>query len=332
MRFSEENQQKVLRAIDKPSPKNKSARRINRRLTVAAMGILLFTIILFLPSMEHVIAKIPFISHFVKEEEQRMEEMDSIFKEIQLVLDEQGMEIGAAGMEGKEIKVHIMGLTEDSKDIADQIHNRLEEVGLADYEVKVTAYEEGEMDFERHHNNKDIQDSIALQEALTNRLQQEGYELMFPVQVRINDVEGIYMNAIVPDTESRLEQLEEIMKDEAKVYGEEYKLSIRQVEKVAREQELRWEKTGALRHISSALMEAEKYPVTGFAHSFHPYPLQIKVKTSLEVNDPQTSEIAMEILNEIELYIQTDEGTKSIRDDLYEVKVLSKDKKEIKVK
>ncbi len=30
---------------------------------------------------------------------------------------------------------------------------------------------------------------------------------MFPVQERINNVEGIYINVIVPDTEQRLETL-----------------------------------------------------------------------------------------------------------------------------
>jgi translation elongation factor EF-1beta len=332
MRFSEENQQKVLNAIDKPSQKNKSPRRINRIVAVSTMGILLFSIILFLPSMEHVIAKIPFISHFVKEEEQRMEEKVSIFKEIQFVLDERGMEIGAAGVEGKEITVHLMGLTEESEDIADQIQVRLEQEGFANYDVNVTPYEEGETEFDRNFDDHDVQNSIALQEALTNRLQQEGYELMFPVQARINDLEGIYMNVIVPDTENRLEQLEEIMKEVAKVYGDEYKLDIRQVEKIAREQEIRWEKIGALDHISSALMEGGKYPVTGFAHSFHPYPLQIKIKTSMKSDDSKALETAKEILNEIDLYIKTDERTKTIREDLYEVKVLSKDKREIKVK
>ncbi len=107
------------------------------------------------------------------------------------------------------------------------------------------------------------------------------------------------------------------------VYGDKYKLDVRHVQQIAREQEKRWGKTGAIGHIRDVLMEAKNLQVTGYAYSFHLYPLQLKIKSSLDANDPKASEIAKEIRSEIDLFIQNDELTKNIRNDKYNVKVLT---------
>lgn len=333
MHFTEINQRRVLNDIDTPSQKNKSPRKhLYSAITAIGIVLLLFTSVLFLPSIEYVLAKIPYISQFIKEEEQRMDKMDDILNEIDLVVKENSMEIGDLRIDSTELQVHLIGLSGKSESITQQINSQLEEAGFTGYDVKVVAYEENEMQTEQSKQEiEQFEDSEALRTALTARLKAERYELMFPVSVSINKIEGIYMNVIVPESEGRLDLLKEIMAEEAKIYGDEYNLDIRQVQKIAREQEKRWGKTGAIGHIGSALMEAKNLQVNGFAYSFHPYPLQIEVKTSLELDDSEAVQIAKEIHSEINLFIQTDERTKPIREDRYKVKVLGKDKKEIKV-
>ncbi|OZU87122.1 hypothetical protein CIL03_18225 [Virgibacillus indicus] len=335
MRFTEKNQQTVLNELDTPLQRNKSRKPIRNGLTAAAIVLLLLGGALFVPSIENVVAKIPYISQFIKQEEQRMNQMDSILDEVNAVAEENGMKLRDLRMDSKEMEVHLIGLSGNNESITEQIQSKLDEAGFTGYDVKVVAYEEEEQEIETERSKEEIEqdsrDSEALKAALKERLEAQGYELMFPVSVRINNVEGIYMNVIVPESEERLEQLKEIMKEEAKVYGDDYKLDVRQVQKIAREQEIRWQKTGAISNIGRALMEADNLHVNGFSYSFHPYPLEINVKTSLELDNPEAVEIAKEIHSEIDSFIQSDEETKTIRDDQYNVKVLSKDKKEIGV-
>lgn len=334
MKFKESHQQKVLSQLDTPPRKGKPRMLLLSSLTAAALVVILLGSALFMPAMENVVAKIPYISQFIKEEEQRLDQMENISDQVKIIAKENGLKIGnlQLRLEKKELKVAFTGLSGNEKNLSDQIQTQLGEAGLTGYEVTVVPFKEKEIQAERSKEEieQDMRDSEALQATLTKRLKAEGYELMFPISVRINDIEGIFMNVIVPETEDRLDQLKEIMKEEAQVYGDEYKLDVRQVQKIAREQEKQWAKTGALGHIASALMEAKNLPVTGFAYSFHPYPLQITVKTSLNEGDPDAQQIAQEISSEIDLLIQSDEETEAIRDARYNVKVLSKDKKEIK--
>lgn len=336
MRFTKKNQQNVLNEIDSPPQKKKSRKRFYGGLTAAVIVILLLGGTAFIPNIESVVAKIPYISQFIKEEEQRMDQMESILDEINLVVEENGMKIGdlQVQVEEKEAKVHLIGLSGKNKSVTDQINSQLEKAGFTSYDVKVVPYEEEEeiqTERSKEEIEQDMQNSKALKTSLTERLKAQGYELMFPVSVRINNKEGIYMNVIVPESEKRLKQLKKIMKEEAKAYGDEYKLDVRQVQKIAREQEKRWQETGAIGHIGRALMEAKDLHVTGYAYSFHPYPLQLKIKTSLESDNPKASQIAKKIHSEIDLFIQSNEETQTIRDDRYNVIVLSKDKEEIKV-
>ncbi|WP_163970442.1 DUF4030 domain-containing protein [Oceanobacillus halotolerans] len=334
LRFTKNHQQKVLNRLHTPLQKKKPRKYVYSGLTAVAIVLLLFGGTFFAPTMEQVIAKIPYISNFIEQEDERMAEMESILADINHVVDKNEMNIGDVQIETqeKEITLFLIGLAENSEHITDQIYTQLDKTGYSNYQVEVAPYEEKEIQTERTEEEiqQYMQDTEALRTSIAERLKEEEYELMFPIQVRINDVEGTYVNVIVPESENRLEQLKEIMKEEAKAYGDEYKLDVRQVEKIARKQEKRWQETGAISHIARALMEGEKFPVTGFSHSFHPYPLQIKVKTSLDGNDSEAKQIAEEIRSEIDLFIQTDEKTETIGDDRYEVKVLNKDKKEIK--
>ncbi|WP_430787098.1 DUF4030 domain-containing protein [Virgibacillus flavescens] len=336
MHFTKKNQQKVLNEIDSPPQKKKPGKRFYAGLTVAILVMLLIGGTVFTQDIETVLAKIPYISQFIKEEEQRNEKMESILDKVNLVVEENGMELGdlQIHVDEKEVKVHIRGLTENNKSISNQIESQFEKSGFTSYDVKVVAYEEPEkIQTERRKAEleEDMQDSEALKTTLKKRLKSQEYELMFPISVRINNLEGVYINVIVPESENRLEQLKEIVKKEAEAYGDEYKLDVRQVQKTARQQEIRWGKTRAIEHIGRALMEANDLHVTTYSYSFHPYPLQLKIKTSLDSDNPKASEIAKEIHSEIDLFIQSSEDTQTIRDDRYNVIVLSKDKKEIKV-
>ncbi|MYL49972.1 DUF4030 domain-containing protein [Halobacillus litoralis] len=331
MKLEEEHQKKVLERLQSPEDRRKSKAR--RFWMGAAVVVLLLGGLLFTPAMEHVVAKIPYISQFIEQEEDRMVRMETFFNEANQSIEKEGYRIGnmQVSKEDKEVIVELIEIEVGKRKIQTIVEDHLEDNGFHNYEVSVKPFEERvyqsdvtEEEMEQFHKN-----TKELEGKLTARLQEENFELMFPVQVQMNPTQGVYINVIVPETETRLSLLEDIMLEEGQEYNEEPKLDIRQVEKKAREQEKRWEETGAVNDIAQAMMESEQYPVTGFAYSFHPYPLQIKIKTSLDRSNENSKEIAEEIREEIDLFIQTGDKTAPIRGDEYEVYVLSKDKKNI---
>ncbi|WP_077622643.1 DUF4030 domain-containing protein [Sediminibacillus massiliensis] len=333
MKFGKDHQRRVLDQLNKTSVKNKRKRNFKLRLMTAVVGILLVACLAFTPEMQHVLAKIPYISQFLEQEEERMEQMDTLLKEVNLLTQKEGYQLENFHMnhDDKEMIVALNNWSEKNDEMKNSIIEILTESGFDGYDVKVIPYEEKEIktDVTEEEMEQYQKDSQELTETLTNRLEEENFELMFPVQVQMNPTQGVYINVILPETEDRLDLVEKIMKEEGEKYIDKPKLDIRQVQKKAREQEIRWEETGAVHHIAQAMMESEEFPVTGFSYSFHPYPLQIKIKTSLESSDNDAEKVAEEIKDEINLYIESGEGTEPIRGDEFEVHVLGKDKKEI---
>ncbi|MYL63442.1 DUF4030 domain-containing protein [Bacillus hwajinpoensis] len=333
MAFTKRHQEQVLRNLGTTKRKKNSRKRIISGVTAVALFAMLALSTIFAPVMENVLAKIPYISQFVEDEEQKMEKWDTILNQVTTIVEKNDLELRNINIFDREmsVKIFLNKLPENEEKIIVQIQTEFNDTGLNGYEVSVVVYEEEEIKTEQSQEEIELamQNNQKLEEALTERLQLEEYELMFPVSVRITQG-SVYMNVIVPKTEERIDQLKEILKDEAKDFGNNYELDVRQVEKIAREQEKRWEKTGAIGDIGGALTESTEFPVTGFAYSFHPYPLEIIVKTSLSRDDSESSQVAENIRAEIDLYIQNDEDTETIRNDEYDVKVLSEDKKEIK--
>ena len=97
----------------------------------------------------------------------------------------------------------------------------------------------------------------------------------------------------------------------------------------AREQELRWGKNNIISILVGGLMANKEFKVSGFSYSFHPLPLQITIKTSVDSSDDEAKDLAKRIEDEINSFIQTDDITKEVRNDPYEITILSKDKKKI---
>ncbi|KGP90304.1 hypothetical protein N780_06105 [Pontibacillus chungwhensis BH030062] len=331
MKFKKSNQRNVLNRLDSPPRPKRTKRYLTPVITAVALVFIMFASILYVPSLEPVLAKIPFISQYVQDEEERREEVEKVLQTVNASVKEQGYELAHYVSDEKGIELSVKDEEVSLEELATQVENALDDKGLGGYKVEVVPTKKSssqplELTEEEKANEEE---SKRIEKSLTERLEREGYELMFPVSVRINDREGIYMNIIVTKEESRMDQLEMIAKEEAESVDAELKLDIRQVEKKAREQEKRWDDTGALNDIAGALVDSGEYPVTGFSYSFHPYPLVMKVKTSLEKGSDEAAQIAEEIHSEVEQYIQNGEGTEAIRDDTYNLMILDKNEEEI---
>lgn len=324
MKFTKSDQQKVLNQLNASSSKKRHRKFLLSGLTIATVLLLLVAGSFFIPNIDNVVAKIPYINKFIKEEEIQREDEKQVHNFVGNLLEENGLKVGywSFSREEREMIVEIIDLNEVDNDILEEIEQQLKDEQLNGYEVMLVPYEPPEdMLTERSEGEieQDILTSNELISVLTERIESEGYELMFPIQVGIDQKDVIDITVIVPKSEYRLEKLKEIMKEEASNYGNEFKFDVRQVQKKAREQEKRWEKTDAISNIGIALEASDQFPVTGFAYSFHPYPVQIIIKTSLDPNDSEALQIANEIRSEIDSYIESSEETATIRDDQYKV-------------
>ncbi|XXM72388.1 hypothetical protein ACQ0QQ_00350 [Lysinibacillus sphaericus] len=334
--FEKEHQKNVLDKIGQLSNK-KTGRRKRTYPLVAAFAciILVSNFWLFHENIEGVLAKLPYISQFIKQDEDRMERMQVMLGELDRLLDQKGVDMPNwnfhMNVDEKVFTVEIKDWPDQKDVIKEPVRKIMKKNGFSDYKLTVVPYQKNKVDSDvtEEEIEQYVKDSEALEESLTKRLEEENFELMFPVNIQMNPTQGVYISVIVPKTETRLDLLESIMKEEGRKYIDKPEIDIRQVEKKAREQEVRWEKTGVISDIARAMTESDTYPVTGFAYSFHPYPLQITIKTSLNPGDPDARSIANEIKSEIKLYIDTAEGTETIRGDEFEIKVTGKGKKEI---
>ncbi|QTC41618.1 DUF4030 domain-containing protein [Bacillus sp. V3] len=334
--FNKEHQKNVLDKIGQTSNETAGKRKRTYPLVAAFAGIMLVSNFwLFHENIEGVLAKLPYISQFIEQEEDRMERMEIMLEELNSLLDQKNVEMPnwnfGINRDKKVFTVEIKDWVDQKEVIKEPVKDIMKKNGFSDYKLSVVPYQENKVDSDvtEEEIEQYMKDSKALEESLTKRLEEEDFELMFPVNIQMNPTQGVYINVIVPKTETRLDLLESIMKEEGSQYIDKPEIDIRQVEKKAREQEVRWDKTGVISDIARAMTESDTYPVTGFAYSFHPYPLQITIKTSLKPDDPDARSIANEIRSEIKIYIDTAEGTESIRGDEYDINVIGKGKKEI---
>ncbi|KKK33630.1 hypothetical protein WQ57_23750 [Mesobacillus campisalis] len=334
LHFDEKNKQRVWTAVkteDLPIRKAKNKLAISGIAAAALLALLIGTAN-FTPAMVKVAAKIPYFSVFIKQEEYKMALNSVVFD----VLNGKPYDLRnlKVSVPKKEITIWFGGTKAEVKAIEEEIvpaiDTSLKENNFGSYKIEVirdkVVYDpvhEGTPEEEKY-----TEDSMALRKSINEQLERHNYELAFPVEARINSFEK-YIYVAIPKTETRLEELEELLHSTAAPYGSDFKLDIRKIDMAAREQEIRWDERGIMSILAGGLMENKEFKVKGFSYSFHPLPLQIKIKTSVKSTDPQAREIADRIEEEIATFIQTDEVTKNVRSDPYEVIILGKDKKQI---
>ncbi|MFE8700624.1 DUF4030 domain-containing protein [Cytobacillus sp. FJAT-54145] len=341
LHFKEKNKENVLNAVRNEVSEQKGIKTHSffRRKKIAyssIAAIALFALFIgasyFSPAMAKVTAKIPYFSLFIKQEEYKY----AVDVVITNVINDHKYKVRdlETSVNKREITLEIVGTKREIKQLEDEVIHNINEALVANnfgkFNIAVKKYDGPvQVPYEyTEEDKKNIKDTEELQSKLSKLLEKENYVMAFPMEVRINSIEN-YIFVAIPKTEKRIDELEELLLTTSKEYGDDFKLDIRRIDMEARAQEERWDKTGVIHIISSGLMQNESFKVTGFSYSFHPLPLQIKIKTSVKASDPEAKELVERIEEEIHEFIQNDEKNKDIRNDPYEVKIYSKDKKRI---
>ncbi|MGP7817366.1 DUF4030 domain-containing protein [Niallia sp. 01092] len=336
--FTEEHKQKVLGRVIEESTHPLKERKSRKRwmpfiATAAALFLLFIGSTFFSPTMAKVAAKIPYFHYFMKQQNDK----NAIYKVLGDVMRKYNYpfnQLDDVSIPDRRIVLSVdMSKEEFQKQkeaVIKNINSELIKQNFGKYSITLKREkivnkipDNNQLKEEEKYAEK----SQELHEKVQHYLDKNHFVTAFPIQVRINQIEK-FVYVSVPKTEKRMKQLKADLIDISKEYGE-FTFRITQVDMKAREQELRWDKTGAISIIAQGLMENKQFKVKGFSYSFHPLPLQIKVKTSVSSTDANAKELAQSIVEEIDTFIQTDDLTKNLRNDPYEVTVLSKDKKKI---
>lgn len=338
IRFEEKHIDFVLSAIRDPKSthvvkiktRNVLKRFFYSTLAAASLFILIIGSSYFSLDMAKVAAKIPYFSLFIKQEEYKFALHDvindAINKNHYKVTD---LEVS---IQKKKITVSLLGTKKEVNSIKEEvissINGDLAKNNFGNYKIEV---KKGKLPDEGRElspeEKKYASDSMELEKKVIELLDKNNYKPAFPIQVQINSMEK-YIYVALPNTENkeRVSELKELLKSVTKDYGE-FRMRITSIDMKAREQELRWGDSRITGIIGSGLMSNESFKVTGFSYSFHPYPLEMKIKTSVKSTDPEAKELAEEIMIEVKEFIQNHEITKDVRNDEYKVMIYGKDKK-----
>jgi hypothetical protein len=336
IRFDDNHKKKVLKAINNHSDENRSKRSksvIKRwgysTLAAAVLFLLLIGSTHVSLGMAKVAAKIPYFSLFIKQTEYKY----ALYDVIGDVMNENKYEFNTmdVSIPEREIQIEVLGTKEEvqamKNDVVQRLNHELAAQNFGKYAIEVKRGELRKTKEPTPEEDEYMRKSMELETKVLDLLEKNNFHPAFPVEVRINSREN-FMYIALPNTEKRVDELKEQLKLLTKEYGE-FKYRITSIDMAAREQEVRWEKSGILSILFGGLSENKAFKVTGLSYSFHPLPLQIKVKISLKSTDPEAEQLAEEIENEITDFIQTHEKAAEVRNDTYELTILGKDKKKI---
>jgi hypothetical protein len=336
MHFNEKHKKNVLGAIKNLPEKNrrKGSKIVIKRwgystLAAAALFLLLIGSTHVSLGMAKVAAKIPYFNLFIEQTEYKY----ALYDVIADVMNENKYDFNTldVSIPDREIQIGVLGTKEEVKamkdNVIESVNNELVAQKFGKYDIEVQRGELRQPMEPTPEENEYMRKSMELEGKVQDLLVKNNYQPAFPIEVRINSMENFIYIAL-PKTEKRVDELKEQLKLLTKEYGE-FRYRITSIDMAAREQELRWGKSGVLNVLFGGLDENKAFKVTGLSYSFHPLPLQIKVKISLKSTDPEAKKLAEEIENEITDFIQTHKMATEVRNDPYELIILGKDKKKI---
>ncbi|MEO2076861.1 MAG: DUF4030 domain-containing protein [Bacillus sp. (in: firmicutes)] len=337
LQFKDEHKRNVLNRIKSQAGQNSvvTKKRTSRKVifsTVSAAAVLVILIGSANLSLgaAKVAAKIPYFHYFIQQEEYKY----AVAELIGDVANDKGYQLGSFDLSipDKEVKLGLRYSKKDYESIKGHVEKNINKALIANnfgsFDIitkreRVIVPEKEDPKVEKY-----TKDSQALEQQIIAYLKENHYEMPFPVQARINQFER-FVYVAIPKTETRTDELKAFLDNTTALYGGKFKYRISKIDMKAREQELRWEKNNIISILVGGLMTNKEFKVSGFSYSFHPLPLQITIKTSVDSSDEDARSLAKRIEGEINSFIQTDDLTKEVRNDPYEITILSKDKKKI---
>ncbi len=297
-----------------------------RRLTYTGVAVIILFCFLIgsafiSPAMAEVVSKIPYLSKIF-----HSEPMISI---VMSELQKKGYKIAGVASISKNIYISV-----DENDAYIE-ENRNDIESIATEILKANQYNAYTVKVERQINNE-VPEASGRDKALDESLEKINKELtaqqfnilsigfMYPSPnaKKVNIEIGIDSN----ESEQRIEQIKEIVAVNLGDVGD-YSIKIESRNLAERDKDAVWSQIIAA--IYEGLNAKKKYQVTGIAYSFHPEPLEITIKTSINSSDKEVGAKVGNIEETINEFLNTKEMKDKIAGEKYRIIIRSKDKKRI---
>ncbi|WP_433750131.1 DUF4030 domain-containing protein [Falsibacillus pallidus] len=325
--FDEEIAGRIKEKVNlKLNSEKKRDRRVMKRITfissAAVLMIGLFIGSAFVsPAVEQVAAKIPYLKLIFKSQM-------SISERIYGELKDAGYKIEGAGVSfvpKKTVSVTVGGSEKYYSSVKGEIKKKTKKI-LDSWQYDAYKIQVEKAPAETNVDERNPSRTEQAMDAIVKKLEAE--KLSFRT-LGTNEKEK-EVEIELPDTDSA-EQREKIKGAAAEALKEngltDIHIKIHLAKMKFVEMEQRWQPV--ISAIAEGLMSKSEYKVRGVGYSFHPLPLTITIKTSVDSKSPEAKRLAEKIENEVNELIHSDEAKRAVKDDPYRLIIYSKDKKEL---
>ncbi|MFJ7744518.1 DUF4030 domain-containing protein [Peribacillus sp. NPDC097295] len=306
--------------------KKQKQRKIGKRVLTTAVSLVaafaLFVGLGFVsPAVATVASKIPYLN--------KIYHLEPVNRVIWNKLEENGYAVIGVGGNASSIYITLEGTEQYIQDVRGEVKELAESVlesrGYNAYKIKITKEKQYEFPPETKRE-KAIDKAMTEVDAKLTELQFSvlSYGTTYPP----SNSKEVVINIDVPNKEKRIEEIKNISNEiiQDNDIGS-YSLKIDIVNMEQREKESRW--GDVFPAIYEGLASKKEYKVTGFAYSFHPAPLQIIIKTSINSSDKDAAKRAIGLEKTIEEFLNSKEIANKIEGEEYKIIIRSKDKKQI---
>ncbi|PLR95903.1 DUF4030 domain-containing protein [Bacillus sp. T33-2] len=277
------------------------------------------------PAMAQIVSSIPYLNLLF--------ESKPLGEEIKDTLDQNNYQYGQLGVSirEKEVSVGFEGPVEYYNEVKSPVEDLIKDIlklrNNDAYTVKV-FHQPDESKDNQELDSKFEQEAQAEQEKITATvgevLKQYGYE---PNGVGVG--EGIIHIDYVPNTEKRLDEMKaQIIQNLKQEHGKDFKVKFYLFDPDLQEREGRL--LPLFHTITEGLTAKTEYKVDGAGYSNKKERFYIEVRTTISSSDTDKEEVAAKIEKTIQDFLQSEEAQKAIKDDIYEIIILSKDQKTLK--
>ncbi len=273
------------------------------------------------PVMAEVVSKIPYLSKIFHSE--------PIINIVMNELQKKGYKIAGVASISKKIYISV----DESEAYIEENRDDIE--SIASEILKAKQYNAYTIEVERQVNN-DVPEASDRDKALDESLEKIKKELTAQ-QFNILSIGFMYpspnaktvnieIGINTKESEQRIEQIKEIVAASLGDVGD-YSIKIERINLAERDKDAVWSEIIAA--IYEGLSAKKKNQVTGIAYSFHPAPLEITIKTSINSSDKELDTKVGNIEETINEFLNTKEMKDKIADEKYRIIIRSKDKKRI---
>lgn len=268
------------------------------------------------PAIAEMAAKIPYLGQVFKTK--------PVHEMLHEALEKGGYKDVSFGMtpgEKASFDISIQGSDQDADRDREKITKIVEDVlkgkGYDNFTINVSAYSPEVKPLSE--NDKRMMESI---QAMDKGLKDQGFNVLYVKQYK--DI----IEVDIPITEMRENEIKNATLKLAKQHGlEQEKVSISKIDLEERKRESQWH--DYLSTIYEGLALKKDYKVNSYGYFYNKNHMELIIKTSINPSDPNASEMADKIRNEIVQFLENGEIKAKITDDTYKIVIHAKDGKEI---